>query len=161
MNKDLNFERIEDFADYIIGRAIGNEDLFIAIVGKFDSIKSLLKEAMTYDLVDFESIEIESENIDNYADEFVLSLWVNDDIINVGCEKLKKDGKYISPCGDEIYLLEECSSKIIPLCEGSELYFVNLDEKSDCPEGSCCGCCKCIDKDDDLIKQIFKIFFKN
>ena len=60
MNKDLYFDCIEDFADYIIDRAEENEELFIAVIGKFDSIKSLLKETMAYGFVDFESIEIES-----------------------------------------------------------------------------------------------------
>lgn len=143
MNKELYFEYVEEFADYIIGRVEDDEELFIAAVGKFDSVKPLLKEVMTYDFVDFENIGIESEAVDGYTDEFVLSLWMDDDVLNVGCEKLKRDDNYILPCGDETYLMEDCSSKVIPLCEDSDLYFVNFGEECDCYEecGEYCPCC--------------------
>ncbi len=150
MNKGLNIECIEDFADYIINRLEEDEELFIEAVGKFETIKPLLKEVMTYESVDFENIEIESKNTDGYADEFVLSLWMNDDVIEVGCEKLKRDGEYISPCGDETYLMEDCSSKVIALCEEAGLYFVNFDEEFDCDEECCQGCCECTDEDGDI-----------
>ncbi len=151
MNKDLNFEYVEDFADYIIGKVEDNEELFVTVIGKFETVKPLLKEVMTYEFVNFDNIEIESKIVDNYADEFVLSLWMNDDALEIGCEKLKRDDEYISPCGDETYLLEDCSSKIIPLCKGSDLYFVNFDDECDCEEccdeecfnEECsCDCCK-------------------
>lgn len=149
MNKDLCFEYIEDFADYIVGRVEDNEELFVTVVGKFETIKPLLKEVMIYEFVDFENIEIESGIMDNYTDEFVLSLWMNDGVLEVGCGKLKRNGEYTNPCGDETYLFEDCSSKIIPLCEGSDLYFVNSDEECDCDE-ECCGCCECNEEDDDI-----------
>lgn len=142
MNNDLYFEYIEEFADYVVERVEDDEELFVTVVGKFETIKPLLKKVMTYEFVDFESIEIESEIMDNYVDEFVLSLWMNDGVLEVGCEKLKRDGEYTSPCGDETYLLEDCSSKIIPLYESSDLYFVNFDEECDCDE-ECYGCCLC------------------
>lgn len=143
MNKDLCFECVEEFADYIIGRVEDNEDIFITMVGKFETIKPLLREIMSYEFVDFENIEIEGEIVDNYADEFILSVWMNDSVIEVGCEKLKRDGEYISPCGDETYLMEDCSSKIIPLCEDSNLYFVSFDEECDCDgcDGYCSRAC--------------------
>lgn len=148
MNKDLYFEYIEDFADYIVSE-IEDEELFVAVVGKFDSIKLLLKEVMAYDFVDFENIEIESKIMDGYTDEFVLSLWADEDVLKVGCEKLKRDGEYISPCGDKTYLMEDCSSKVIPLCEDSDLYFVNFDVESNCCDDcdECCSCCCCGDRE--------------
>lgn len=43
---------------------------------------------------------------------------------------------------DETYLLDNCSSKIIPICDGSDLYFVNIEDECDCDEE--CGCeCLC------------------
>lgn len=141
MSKDLYFKRAEDFTGYIVNK-LEYDEPFIAVVGKFNSIKLLLKEVMTYDLVDFESLEIESEFMGGYADEFVLSLWMDDDVVKVGCEKLKRDGEYISPCGDETYLMEDCSSKVIPLCEESDVYYVSFDEECDCCE-ECDECCSC------------------
>ncbi len=142
MDKDLYFEYIEDFADYIIGRVEDDEELFVEVVGKFDTIKPLLKEVMAYEFVNFESIEIESAIIDGYADEFVLSFWVNGGIIEIGCEKLRRDSGYIHIDGDETYLLEDCSSKIIPLYDDLDLYFVNFDEEFDCGD-ECDEYCLC------------------
>ena len=142
MNKDLYFESVEEFADCIIERVNGDSELFVAVVGKYENIKPLLKEIMAYDFVDFDSIEIVSEDIDDYADEFVLSIWKSGCDIEVGCEKIKRCGEYIDFCGDETYLFEDCSSKIIPLCEDSDLYFVNFDEACGCDD-VCCGRCEC------------------
>ena len=166
MNKDsydVYFECAEEFADFVVGRVEECEGLFVSVVGKFDSIKSLLKDVMTYEFVDFESIEIESEIMDGYADEFVLSLWMEDDVLKIGCEKAKRDGEYVYFCGDETYLMEDCSSKVIPLCEDSKLYFVNFDEEYGCYEecDECCPCdCCCSDREaTDAEKSLHYIYW--
>lgn len=133
-SKDINFEYIEEFVDYVINEVENDEELFIAIVGKFNEIKAVLKHIMFYEDVNFESLHLESPEMSGYGYEFVLSIWVNDGVLEIGCAPLKVDGKYTNPCGDETFLFEDCSSKIIPLCEGSDLYFVNFDEECDCDE---------------------------
>ena len=143
MNKDINFEYIEEFVDYVIEEVEKDEDAFITVIAKFDEAKEILKNVMTYDDVNFESLQIESPIMDNYCSEFVISLWMNDGVLEIGCEKLKNDeGCYTNPCGDIIFLFSNCSSKIIPLCEGFDLYFVNFDEECDYNE-ECNGCCLC------------------
>ena len=143
MNKDLNFEYIEELVDYVIDEVECDEDKFVVVIAKFDEAKEILKNAMLYEYINFDFLEIESPIMDNYADEFVLSFWINDDIIEIGCGKLKdEDGSYTTPCGDTTYLLSNCSSKIIPLCDGSDLYFVNIEDEceEDCDcDGCCCG----------------------
>jgi hypothetical protein len=143
LNKDLNFEYVEEFADYIIKRVEKEDGLFLTVVGKFEEIKAVFREVMLYEFVNFESLQLESPMVDDYIDEFVLSLWMNDEILEIGCEKLKdKDGKYTNPCGDETYLFDNCSSKLIHICEGSELYFVSVEDESGCDKDSCCeDCC--------------------
>ena len=138
MNKDLNFEYIEDFADYIVGRVEDDEELFLSVVGKFEEIKNLIKEIFCIAEVDFEHLNIESPIMSNYEDEYVLDCWYTDGIVQIGCEPAKRDGEYFNLAGDETYLLEECSSKVIPLCECSDLYFVNIDGEHDCDEDCCC-----------------------
>ena len=90
--------------------------------------------------------------MDNYYDEFVLSFWMNDGVLEIGCEKLKnEEGDYTNPCGDVVFLFDDCSSKIIPLCDGSELYFVNIDDECDCDEECDCKCpCDCRNEDKEL-----------
>ena len=146
-SKDLNFEYIEDFVDYVVNEVENDEDKFVTVIAKFDEAKEIFKELMTYDDVNFESLQIESPIMDNYCDEFVLSLWMNDGVLEIGCEKLKnEEGEYTNPCGDAVFLFDNCSSKIIPLCEGAKLYFVNIEDECDCDEGcdeKCsCGCHK-------------------
>lgn len=152
MNKNLCFEYIEDFADYIVDRVENDEDLFLEVVGKFETIKPLLKEVMAYECVNFESIEIESAIVNNYADEFALSLWADGGVVEIGCEKMKRNGEYISLCSDETYLLEDCSSKIIPLCEESDLYFVSTEDDCLCDE-ECDECCPCTCHNDDICEE--------
>ena len=151
-SKDLYFEYIEDFADYIVEKVECDEELFVSVVGKFEEIKNIIKEIFVIAEVDFESINIESSIINNYKDEYVLDCWCDDGIIQIGCESAKRDGKYFNLAGDETYLLEDCSSKIIPLCEGSNLYFVNIEDKCGCDD-ECCGCCDCSCCEDSVLVE--------
>ena len=144
-SKDISFEYIEELVDYVIDEVENDEDNFVTVIAKFDEAKEILKNAMTYDDVNFESLQIESPIMDNYCDEFVLLFWMNDGVLEIGCEKLKnKEGDYTNPCGDVVFLFDNCSSKIIPLCEGSKLYFVNVEDECDCDEDCDCKCpCDC------------------
>lgn len=144
MNKDLYFEYIEDFADYIVERVELDEDIFVSVVGKFEEAKNIIKEMFCIAEVDFESLNIESAIMNNYEDEYVLDCWCDDGVVQIGCEPAKKDGEYLNLTGDETYLLENCSSKIIPLCKDSNLYFVNIEDECDCDEEYDCNeCCEC------------------
>ena len=149
MNKDINFEYIEDFVDYVINEVENDDDAFVTVIAKFDEAKEILKDIMQYDDVNFEALEIESPIMDNYDDAFVISLWMNDGVLEIGCERLKDDeGDYTNPSGDIVFMFDNCSSKIIPLCEGSDLYFVDIEDECDCDEecGEYCPCdCHCGD----------------
>lgn len=151
-SKDINFEYIEELADYVIDEVENDEDNFVTVIAKFDEAKEILKNAMTYDDVNFESLQIESPIMDNYFDEFVLSFWMNDGVLEIGCEKLKnEEGDYTNPCGDMVFLFDNCSSKIIPLCEGAKLYFVSIEDECDCDEDCDCECsCDCHKEDKEL-----------
>lgn len=143
MNKDLYLENIEELVDCVVGTVEYDEDAFVTVIAKFDDAKEVLKNVMLYEDVNFDFLEIESPMVDNYYAEYVLSFWMNDGILEFGCEKLKdEEGEYTNPCGDIVFLFSNCSSKIIPLCEGSELYFVNIEDECNCDE-DCCECCEC------------------
>ena len=156
-SKDINFEYIEEFVGYVIDEVENDEDNFVTVVAKFDEAKEILKNAMTYDDVNFESLQIESPIMDNYFDEFVLSLWMNDGVLEIGCEKLKnEEGNYTNPCGDVVFLFDNCSSKIIPLCEGSRLYFVSVEDECDCDEECDCKCpCDCHKEEKEIAPTSF------
>ena len=147
-SKDINFEYIEEFVDYLTEKVEDNDELFATVVCKFEEAKDIIKYLMVVEDVDFENIYLESPDEKGYEDEFCIELWYNDGVINFSCDPLKVDGKYENPCGDETYLFSNCSSKIIPLCEGSDLYFVDIEDECDCDEerDEYCPCvCHCGD----------------
>ena len=141
MNKDLYFEYIEDFADYIVEKVEADEELFLTVVGKFEEIKNIIKGMMLVADVDFESIELRSADINGYTDEYVLDCWCDNGVVQIGCEPAKREGKYLDVISDETYLIDNVSSKIISACEEANLYFVNIDEECDCSDCCQCGCC--------------------
>ena len=151
-SKDINLEYIEELVDYVINEVENDDDNFVTVIAKFDEAKEILKNAMTYDDVNFESLQIESPIMDNYCDEFILSFWMNHGVLEIGCEKLKNaEGEYTNPCGDIVFLFNDCSSKIIPSCEGSRLYFVEIEDESDYDEECDCEClCDCHNEDKEL-----------
>ena len=154
MSKDLHFEYIEGFADYIVERVELDEELFVSVVGKFEEIKNLIKEIFCIAEVDFENINLVSSVMNDYEDEYVLDCWCDDGIVQISCEPAKRDGKYLNLIGDETYLLDNVSSKIIPLCECSDLYFVNIEDDYDYCEG-CDGCCSCPCSEGDILVECF------
>ena len=156
-SKDINFEYIEEFVDYVVEEVENNKDIFVTVIAKFDEAKEILKNLMLYEDVNFESLQIESPIMDNYCDEFVISLWMNDDVLEIGCEKLKDEqGHYTNPGADSVYLFSDCSSKIIPLCEGSDLYFVDIEDECDCDE-ECDECCSCAYHNNDMCEECYDI----
>ena len=163
MNKDLYFEYIEDFADYIVEKVERDEDLFLNVVGKFEEIKNIIKEMILVADVEFEGIELYSEDINGYTDEYVLGCWYDDGVVQIGCEPLKDCDEYLDLASDETYLIDNVSSKIISKCKETDLYFVNIDEECGC---DCCECCKCdyceddaLGDDDDDIDYLLKVIW--
>ena len=149
MKKDIGFGCIWEFADYIAERAEDNEGLYLTVIGKYEEIKEMIKEIMANGNADFETLNIILPDISGYNDEYVLDCYCLNGIAQIGCEPIKQIGGYTEFAGDETYLLPDCSSKIIPLCEYTKLYFVNIDDDDEyddydeCDEcDNCCGCCK-------------------
>ena len=148
-SKDINFEYIEEFVDYLVEKVEDNDDLFATVVCKFNEAKEIIKYLMMFEDIDFENIYLESPDEKGYTDEFCMEFWYNDGVVNFSCDPLKVNGKYENPCGDETYLFDDCNSKIIPLCEDSRLYFVSIDDEYDCDDE--CDClCDCHNEDKEL-----------
>lgn len=126
-NKDINFDYIEDFVDYLVAQLDDDDDMIIEVISKFHRMRDILKGLISYDDVDFGVINISNPNEDIYEDEFLLSVWNEDGIIHIDCEPFRDKDSYLPLCGDKVYLSDECSSKIIPHCYDSELYFVGID----------------------------------
>ena len=141
--KTLHFEDYEDFACAVADRF---DELYkenfedIAVIAKPDEVKEIFKElvCMGYDIC---NITYERIDWDGYDDEYILSMNHN----GIWLEKFKReDGKYLTDESTITYILDNCSSKVIPYCKGKIVYEVTVgkeddecdyDECEDCEEG--------------------------
>ena len=64
---------------------------------------------------------------------------------------MMRESGYITDDSPIMYILDNCSSKVIPYCKGKVMFEVTVgEEECDCDE--CCGCCEC-DNDDTEITE--------
>ena len=139
--KNLYFDDFEDLACDIADKfdELNKEEFEdIAVIAKPDEAKEIFKEfvCMGYDIC---NITYEHIDWDGYDDEYILSMNHN----GIWLEKFKReDGKYLTDESTITYILDNCSSKVIPYCKGKNVYEVTVgdddcscDECDDCEEG--------------------------
>ena len=107
----------------------------IAIIAKYEEAKEIIAElsCIGYSL---ESIRMSRPEWENYHEEYLISL--NND--GIWCEPMKLDGKYLTDESTITYILDNCSSKVIPYCKGNTVYEVTVGD-DDC---NCDECEKCL-----------------
>lgn len=137
--KNLYFDDFEDLACDIADKfdELNKEEFEdIAVIAKPDEAKEIFKElvCMGYDIC---NITYEHIDWDGYDDEYILSM--NHD--GIWLEKFKReDGKYLTDESTITYILDNCSSKVIPYCKGKNVYEVTVGD-DDC---NCDECEKCL-----------------
>ena len=138
--KNLYFDDFEDLACDIADRfdRLDKENFEdIAVIAKPDEVKEIFKELVCigYDIC---NITYERIDWDGYDDEYILSM--NHD--GIWLEKFKReDGKYLTDESTITYILDNCSSKVIPYCKGKIVYEVTVGKDE-------CGCNDCDECDD-------------
>ena len=139
--KNLYFNDFEDLAcsvsdTYTSLKDEGFDD--IAIIAKYEEAKHIIKNLLCIGY-DVHSIEIHDYLWDNYDAEFVISLYDN----KVWCEPFLRENGYINEESPVIYILDNCSSKVIPHCKGKNVYEVSVGIGEDnCNNHSECACKK-------------------
>ena len=133
--RNLYFDDFEDLACDIAGKFDMVKDDFgdIAIIAKYEEAKEIITElsCIGYSL---ESIRMSRPEWENYHDEYLISL--NND--GIWCEEMKSDGKYLTDESTITYILDNCSSKVIPYCKGKIVYEVTVgDDEDDCDSSEC------------------------
>lgn len=121
----LEYKNYEEFA-FDISETFDNiEDEFedVSIIAKYDEAKEIIRELLCigYDIA---NIEIELPELGGYDDEYILS--VNFD--GVWCERFKRDTSYFNDVSNVTYIMDNCSSAIIPYCKSENLYEVSVDD---------------------------------
>ena len=132
----LYFDDFEDFSCVIADKfdRLDKENFEdIAVIAKPNEIKEIFKElvCMGYDIC---NITYERIDWDGYDDEYILSMNHN----GIWLEKFKReDGKYLTDESTITYILDNCSSKVIPYCKGNTVYEVTVgidEDECDCDE---------------------------
>ena len=153
--KNLYFDDFEDLACDIadkFDRLDKEEFEDIAVIAKPDEAKEIFKElvCMGYDIC---NITYEHIDWDGYDDEYILSM--NHD--GIWLEKFKReDGKYLTDESTITYILDNCSSKVIPYCKGKIVYEVTVGIEDDD-----CDCSECAYKKDEKPSTTKESYFIN
>ena len=140
--KNLYFNDFEDLACDIADRfdRLDKENFEdIAVIAKPDEVKEIFKELICigYDIC---NITYERIDWDGYDDEYILSMNHN----GIWLEKFKReDGKYLTDESTITYILDNCSSKVIPYCKGNTVYEVTVG-KDECVCDECDECEECL-----------------
>ena len=88
---------------------------------------------------DIHSINVIDEEYGEYDAEYIISLY-NDE---VWCEPMLRENGYLTDDSPVMYILDNCSSKVIPYCKGKNVFEVTVGEIEDCDCDECeCACQK-------------------
>ena len=139
----VHFDNIGELCDEILDRLNEDDEASVSIIGTYEGIRAFIKEFMTYDEVEFDSLVINDPEYNDYYDEYIVDIWNNDGEILFGCEPAKRDGRYINFEGNVLYLLDDVKQAVLNTCEYDEMYFVVVGEdECDCDEECDCECSK-------------------
>ena len=152
--RNLYFEDFEDLAcavadtydmlDY-------DDDEDVVIISKYEEARQIIKELLCLGY-DIHSVEIHDDLWENYDAEYVISLYENE----VWCEPMLRENGYIEEDAPVIYVLDNCSSKVIPYCKGKIVFEVSVgDDECECDEYECA--CK---KDEKTVATSSKSTYK-
>lgn len=133
----LEYEDYEDFACEIAGTFDLLEDEFgdVSIIAKYEEAKEIIKELLCLGY-DVSSIDIHNELLENYYDEYIISVSNVNDAPSVWCEKFKRETGYINDAPSVAYVMDNCSSAVFKYIDSEEIYEVcvgedDLDENLD------------------------------
>ena len=138
--KNIYFDDFEDLACDIADAydSLKCEDFEdVAIIAKYEEARQIIKELICIGY-DISNIELHEVDWDNYDAEYIISLYDN----SIWCEPMLRENGYIEEYSPVIYVLDNCSSKVIPYCKGKVVYEVSVGDDEDGCDCSECACKK-------------------
>lgn len=108
-----------------------NSTVDIAIAAKYDTSRKIINILTDYGF-EIANIDFHDAICDGYEDEFVISLCYglnHSNAMEIWCEPAKRENGYIIFDGDEIYIFDECNSKIMNKVESNDVYIVELHDE--------------------------------
>lgn len=142
--KKLYFKDIEEFVenfmyDYDCSDV---EDKDFSIVAKYEEAKEIVQQLLLVGC-HLKSIILHDEIVNGYCDEYIITVASieEDDDYEIWCEPMVIEGCYIRDFSTKTFILDNCSSRVIPNCIVDTKYEVTIGERDCTPE---CGyiCCE-------------------
>ena len=134
--RNLYYDDFEDFACAVADSydTLDYEDEEdIVVIAKYEEARQIIRELLCLGY-DIHSLEIHDDLWENYEAEYVVSLYDN----SVWCEPMLRENGYIDEDAPVIYVLDNCSSKVIPHCKGKNVFEVSIGvDECDCNECEC------------------------
>lgn len=133
--EQLTFKNIEEFVNKVddnFNKLLESSNDYdcptINIVAKYEDTRQIIKELLwtDYNLRSIESLD--APDFGDYNDEYIISITNIDEDYEIWCEPMKKENDYISVNGNIIYILDNCSSKVIPYLCSKAVYEVNISD---------------------------------
>ena len=134
--KNLYFDDFEDFACTVADTydSLKGEDYEdVAIIAKYEEARQIIKELLCIGY-DIHSINIIDEEYGEYDAEYIISIYDDE----IWCEQMLRENGYITDDSPVMYILDNCSSKVIPYCKGKNVFEVTVGE-DDCDCDECEG----------------------
>ena len=113
----------------------------IDIIARYKEAKEIIQELI---LSGFKvtNLWIECKEINNYDSEYIISLCSIEDKKELWCEPMKRNNHYTMSTSNIIYIMENCSSNVIPYCKGDVVYEVSVSDEECDLNDECCECDK-------------------
>ena len=134
----LNFEDYDELACKIADDfdSIKDEDKDVSIIAKYEAARNIISALICIG-ANIASIELHKEELEEYYDEYIISITKDENgEYEVWCEKFKREKGYLTDDSTVMYVMDDCSSKVIPYCKGKTVYEVSVGihelEESDC-----------------------------
>ena len=134
--KNLYFDDFEDLACTVADTydSLKGEDYEdVAIIAKYEEARQIIKELLCIGY-DIHSINIIDEEYGEYDAEYIISIYDDE----IWCEQMLRENGYITDDSPVMYILDNCSSKVIPYCNGKNVFEVTVGE-DDCDCDECEG----------------------
>lgn len=146
--KRLCFEDYEEFVSLVdnVLTDIRKKDSYndISIITKYEEAREIMRELVVFGYIPC-GIEFYEPEWGKYNDEYILSLVNLDGKDEFFCEPMRREDHYIVDESTVIYVLDNCSSKVIPYCRSEEVFEVcvgcDFCEDDECQDECCCATC--------------------
>lgn len=149
----LYFNNFDNLTNNIVNEYQELKDEFdsVGVIAKYEEARNIIKNLIERGF-DIGNVELCDEEYNRYDKEYLISIFDEE----IYCEPLFVDESYLSSFNEVLYVMDNCSSKVLDSCDYDKAYEVCMNENSrnksyDCHDScnECCADCDCCDEEYD------------